>query len=458
MNTNNEVVNRMVVQDDGKIIVVGGYNNGGNDSIIIRYNADGTLDNTFSGDGMQEVDVSASGSDWFEDVVIQPDGKIVAVGYGNFSGDEQIFAVRFNDDGSLDNTFGTSGQTILPMDVSDERAMAVALQSDGKVIIGGRSNNGADTDFALRRLNTDGTLDTTFGTLGIVAVDISSSGETGNAIYVGSGDEIFLAGSTNASGDNDSTIVKFDADGNLDASFGTGGVFTVAAGVPFETLYDLTVQSDGKIVAVGEAYTAATKNDVSVIRINANGTLDTTFGTGGIVRETLTNETDSAKSVRIDANGNIMVAGNTDGDTFIARFDSDGNLDDRFDLENTLDGNPTFVEDGAPVLLDADVKVFDEDLSAIDDFGGSSLTLERNGSPNSEDVFHDSGNLLFDTGNVLRLSGANIGSYTNSGGTLTLNFAAGTTNAQVNEVMQSIEYENTSDAPPANVSNRLGVR
>ena len=452
VNTNNEIVNRMVVQDDGKIIVVGGYNNGGNDSIIIRYNADGTLDNTFSGDGMQEVDVSASGSDWFEDVVIQADGKIVAVGYGTFSGDEQIFAVRFNDDGSLDNTFGTSGQTILPMDVSDERAMAVALQSDGKVIIGGRSNNGADTDFALRRLNTDGTLDTTFGTLGIVAVDVSASGETGNAIYVGSGDEIFLAGSTNASGDNDSTVVKFDADGNLDASFGTGGVFTVAAGVPFETLYDLTVQSDGKIVAVGEAYTAATKNDVSVIRINANGTLDTTFGTGGIVRETLTNETDSAKSVRIDANGNIMVAGNTDGDTFIARFDSDGNLDDRFDLENTLDGNPTFVEDGAPVLLDADVKVFDEDLSAIDDFGGSSLTLARNGSPNSEDVFHDSGNLLFDTSNVLRLSGTNIGSYTNTGGTLTLTFAAGTTNAQVNEVMQSIEYENTSDAPPANVS------
>ena len=115
-----------------------------------------------------------------------------------------------------------------------------------------------------------------------------------------------------------------------------------------------------------------------------------------------------------------------------------------------LDGNPTFIEDGPAVTLDADATVFDHDLSTTDDFGGATLVLERNGGANSEDVFSATGNLVFNAG-TLELSSSNIGTVTNTGGTLTLTFAAGTTNAQVNEVMQSIQYANSSDAPPSSV-------
>ena len=118
----------------------------------------------------------------------------------------------------------------------------------------------------------------------------------------------------------------------------------------------------------------------------------------------------------------------------------------------TLDGNPTFVEDSGGVQIDADVEIFDVELSVIDDFGGSSLTLERVGGANTEDFFQrDDGSNLEFTGANFSLSGVNKGTYTQNSGTIVFNFDAGVTNAEVNEVMQSLAYINSSDNPPASV-------
>ena len=115
-----------------------------------------------------------------------------------------------------------------------------------------------------------------------------------------------------------------------------------------------------------------------------------------------------------------------------------------------LDGNPTYTENGVAVLFDVDATIVDEELSAFDDFGGSTLTLSRNGGANVEDVFLANGNLVFNAG-ILELSTVPIGTVTNASGQLTLTFTAGVSNAQVNEVLQSIAYSNASDDPPANV-------
>jgi uncharacterized delta-60 repeat protein len=448
VNTGNEAPGRMALQDDGKIVVIGAYDDGGVDSIILRYDSDGTLDTTFSGDGMQEVNFSISGSDYFEDVVIQPDGKIVVVGYGNFSGLEQMTIARFNANGSLDNTFGSSGQATLAVDVDDERATAVALQSDGKIVIAGQSNNGSNNDIAVRRLNTDGSLDTTFGTAGIVGIDIAASGDSGTAVLVDGADNIFVAGT----GNQDSVVMRLDSSGSLDASFGTAGIATVATGSPFEAVNDMQIQADGKLVVVGNAYNGS-NNNVSVFRLNTDGTLDGTFGTGGTLTTAIGPGTDSASAVAVDNDGSLIVVGRSDnisGDSFIARYDGAGNLDTRFDLVNTLDGNPTFTEGGSPVVLDADAQVFDQELTGINDFGGASLTVVRSSGANSEDVFSVQNPTAFVGGNV-ELSSVAVGTYTNSGGMLTITFNAGTTNAQVNTVMQSIAYENTNSSPPMNV-------
>ncbi|WP_075086540.1 tandem-95 repeat protein [Mariniblastus fucicola] len=453
VNTNNETINRMALQSDGKIIVVGGYRSGSTtDAIILRYTADGALDTTFNGDGMQEVQFVSNANDWFEDVVIQPDGKIVAVGYANYGGQDQMIAARFETNGTLDASFGTGGQVVLPVDVADEQASAVALQSDGKLILVGSSNNGADSDFAIRRLDVDGSLDTSFGNLGVVGIDISLSQDNGNALVIGGNDEIFVGGTSDASGNGDSVVIKLGADGNLDATFGTGGVASAAAGNPSETVSDLAIQDDGKVVAVGAAYNGS-NNDVSVIRFNTDGTLDGTFGSGGLVRTAIGDATDAATSVVIDSQGSIIVAGRTDGfsgDTFVARYDSAGGLDGRFDVENTFDGTSTFVANGSPVVLDPDVEIFDDELSSIDDFGGATLLLQRSTGFNADDVFSGTGNLEF-TGGAVELSSIRVGSVVQVLGQMYITFDAGVTNAQVNEVMQSIAYENTSTDPPGSV-------
>ncbi len=152
----------------------------------------------------------------------------------------------------------------------------------------------------------------------------------------------------------------------------------------------------------------------------------------------------SVATADFDDDGNLdVLAGSASSNTLEWQESSGGQI-------STLDGNPTFVEGGAAVVLDADVQIFDHELTPLNNFGGTSLTLVRAGGANAEDVFSATGNLVLNAG-TLELFAANVGTYTNSGGTLVLTFAAGTTNAQVNEVMRSIAYANSSDAPPASV-------
>jgi len=123
-------------------------------------------------------------------------------------------------------------------------------------------------------------------------------------------------------------------------------------------------------------------------------------------------------------------------------------------LTNTLNGNPTFTEDGMPVVLDTNVAVFDPELSAIngggDDFGGTTLTIQRSGGANSDDVFSAGGTLSFGATDFF-LNSARVGTFTNSAGTIELTFASGVTNIEVNRVMRSLRYSNSSDTPPASV-------
>ncbi len=143
------------------------------------------------------------------------------------------------------------------------------------------------------------------------------------------------------------------------------------------------------------------------------------------------------------------------GDFALVRYNADGTLDTTFDsaLTNTLDGNPTFTEGGAAVVLDADVQVFDEELSGIDNFSGATLTLARNLGANSDDAFSATGTLgaLTQGGNLV-VGATTIGTVTtNSGGTLVLTFNSNATNALVNSAMQQIAYSNSSDTPEASV-------
>ena len=223
--------------------------------------------------------------------------------------------------------------------------------------------------------------------------------------------------------------------------------------------YSVTVQADGKILVAGLSLIGG-NNDFALVRYNSDGTLDTSFGGGdGIATTAVGAGNDGGYSVMVQADGKIVVAGtsnNGSNDDFaVVRYNSDGSLDTSFDsiLANTLNGTPTFIENGAAVVLDADVQIFDAELSALDNFSGATLTLARNGGANAQDVFSATGTLsaLTQGGNLV-VGGTTIGTVTtNSGGTLVLTFNASATNALVNSAMQQIAYSNSSDTPPASV-------
>jgi uncharacterized delta-60 repeat protein/uncharacterized repeat protein (TIGR01451 family) len=310
-----------VVQPDGKIIAVGSTDNGTPDFAITRLNPDGSLDNNFGsvivGGGSGKVNVyfgtnSGSGSEFANAVYLQPDGKIIVAGYSNighgaatsttFNTFNDFAVCRLNADGTLDTSFNGTGKLTIDFanEGDDDRVTALGLQSDNKIIVAG-SWDGGTSDFAILRLNTNGTLDTSFA---------PGSGITAGEQHV---------------------------------FFGSN----VATGSEFAT--SLVVQPDNRIVVAGYsnldhgAATSTTFNDFAVCRLNVNGTLDTTFnGTG---KQTINfggifATDDRANAVALQA-GKIVLAGSSDAgesDFVITRLNTDGTLDTSFALGSTLGG------------------------------------------------------------------------------------------------------------------------
>ncbi|MFI0377516.1 MAG: DUF4347 domain-containing protein, partial [Candidatus Thiodiazotropha sp.] len=493
----------VAIQPDGKTIVVGESNN---EFILTRYNADGTIDTGFAG-GTGSTTLAVSAFNRLTDVLIQDDGKIIAIGVADTNDletmdgvSQTLVVLRYNADGTLDTSFGGGDGIATPTVTYSADAKGV-LQNDGKIVVAGTEYPG--TDYHVARINTDGTLDTTFGGGdGLVSIDFGHI-DYFSDIQIRTDGSIVLAGAASNGTRYDVGIAQLTTSGDLDTSFGGGdGKSTYSFDINNDSAHSLVIQSDGKLLVTG---TLSSSNDIFLARFNADGTLDTSFGSGtgyvtasglipnatlslalhpngtillgsssgsefttlnynadgtlntafgggdGIVVTSLGTATSHDLVVRPD--GSFVLTGMVDGDTTLVAYNEDGSIDTSFNPLNTLGGNPTFVEDGAAVLLDADVEIYDAELSALDNFDGASLTLTRNGGANAEDLFSATGTLgSIDgaSGNIV-VGGTTIGTYTNSAGTLVFTFNANATNALVNSAMQQIAYANSSDAPPASV-------
>ncbi|HPL87771.1 MAG TPA: delta-60 repeat domain-containing protein, partial [Deltaproteobacteria bacterium] len=213
-------------------------------------NDDGSLDTTFGAGGIVITPVGIN--DVFYALAIQADGKIVAAGDSSNGADYDFAVARYNDDGSLDTTFGAGG--IVITQVSPERiatVYALAIQSDGKIVAAGRSNKITDDDFAVARYDDDGSLDTTFGAGGIVITPVEGgiSPDRVQALAIQADGKIVAAGYSSSH----FALVRYDEHGELDPDFGTGGIVTtsVEEGVTTDRAYALAIQADGKIVAAG---------------------------------------------------------------------------------------------------------------------------------------------------------------------------------------------------------------
>jgi len=218
----------------------------------------------------------------------QPDGKLVAAGttYINYGTDFAL--ARYNSDGTLDSSFGNGGKVTLNFGPWDQ-GTSVAVQQDGKIVIAGGANN-VYTDFGLARYNSDGTLDSSFGVSGIVITQFESPqfghvSATPYSMVLQQDGKIVLAGVGNIDGGEGFALARYNSNGTLDPSFGTGGKVTtefgtLQQGFSWAFANSLALQVDGKIVAAGSAYLGQSEN-FALVRYNSDGTLDSSFGTSG---------------------------------------------------------------------------------------------------------------------------------------------------------------------------------
>jgi uncharacterized delta-60 repeat protein len=253
----------VAIRPDGKIVVAGNTGTVADRQrrqfALARYNADGSLDGSFDGDGKVATQFAPGSDDGAQDLVLQPDGKIIVAGDGTAAGTHDVALARYNADGSLDPTFDGDGRVLTPIEPGrHEGAWAVALQGDGKIVAAGGFGLLYNA-FVLLRYHPNGSLDATFAGDGIV--DVHRTAMAAWDVAIQRDGRIVVVGAGNFA------VHRFTSDGRLDASFG-GGRGTVEADFgPSETAWAVALQRDGRIVAVGEA--GDTSKDFAVARFHA---------------------------------------------------------------------------------------------------------------------------------------------------------------------------------------------
>ena len=259
----------IMLQPDGKILAAGTVDfnpdipGSGLDFALARYNSSGTLDGTFGKGGKVVFDFFGS-FDQANAAALQPDGKIIVAGsasYDSFNRDIGFALARFNTDGSTDFGFGTGGKQITDFFGAGAKANGIVLQPDGKFVVAGTASDSATrpvaTDIALARYNSDGSLDSAFGTGGETAIPFADSAtEQGNAVALTPDGKIVVAGTAfkTFATPPDFALVRYNSDGTLDTGFGsTGTITTDVAGGTDEALA-IAIQSDGKVVTAGRSF------------------------------------------------------------------------------------------------------------------------------------------------------------------------------------------------------------
>ena len=431
----------VLVQADGKILVTGQSNS---NLALVRYNADGSLDATFDTDGKVSTAIPGGSG---QSVIVQADGKILVAG-STYSSGNDFSLVRYNANGSLDASFDNDGKVTTDLGAYDY-GYSVAVQADGKILLAGASGD----NFALVRYNANGSLDTGFDADGRLTTDFGGS-DRGSSVTVQADGKILVAGTSG----NAVALARYNVDGSLDTGFDVDGKLTTSFASGAGNGQSVAVQTDGKILVAGSGYLSGGDYDFAVVRYNADGSLDTTFDTDGKAFANF-GFNEQAYSIKIQTDGKIVVAGSSNNDFAVARFNPDGSLDATFSApENTLDGNPAYVEPSYPgqtnaVLLDANVQISDAELAKANSYAGATLTLARHGGADAQDVFSARAGGSLSTliaGSYFSVGGITIGQVTaNAAGSLTLTFTADATHSLVNQAMQQIAYANTSNAPPA---------
>ena len=338
--TQNGIAKSVAIQSDGKIVAAGCYYNGSdNDFSLVRYESNGAVDNSFGKNGIVNTKIGTAG-DCANALVIQDDGELIVGGFSYNGSDNDFTLARYNTNGDLDTTFGTDGIVITKIGTLDDYITSLAIQSNGEIVAAGYTYNGNDYDFALARYFPNGALDNSFGNKnGIVITQIGMSSEAAFSVAIQSDRKIVAAGYSNNGNDSDFALVRYNPSGSLDNTFGVNGIVTTQIGASDGGAYSLKIQSDGKIITAGYYYDGL-HNDFALVRYGSNGTLDNSFGSNGIQTTQVRISDSYANSMLIQSNGEYVVSGySNDGSELnfaLARYNTNGDLDDSFGIDGIV--------------------------------------------------------------------------------------------------------------------------
>ena len=307
----------LAIQTDSKIVVAGLADN---DFAVVRYNTDGSLDPSLGFNGKVTTPVAGTAMDGGYAVALQTDGKIVVAGYAEVSpGDTDFAVVRYNADGALDSSFDGDGILTTTLGAVFEYATAVAIQADGKIVAAGVAGN----TFGVVRYNPDGSLDPSFNFDGKVTTPVGTTSDGANALLIQANGKIVVAGSAANGTNTDFALVRYNPNGSLDTSFGNGGISLTPVGAASDVANDMAIQANGKIIVVGSSQTGQNMNSLVVVRYNPNGSLDSSYGNDGKFLVDFGSVSEIGHGIALDANGKAVVAGEAGGLCGVARLIGD---------------------------------------------------------------------------------------------------------------------------------------
>lgn len=352
----------VAIQADGKIIVAGSSNDAGNANFaLVRSLPDGTPDAAFGTDGKVTTDFNG-GPDTAVSVAIQSDGKIVVAGSATGFG-----VARYHSDGTLDPTFNSTGKVTTSFPGNSANAAKVLVQGDGKIVAAGYVHNGTDNDFALVRYNSDGTLDTSFNATGRVLTDLGDN-DVIQSMALQSNGKIVVAGFTSTGGSPHSALARFNSDGTLDTTFNTSGIVIATLLSPLDVLSSVAIQPDGKIVAAGYSITNGLDFDILVVRYHGDvatgtpGTPDLSFASVGHLFIASASGDDVTNGLSLTSEGKILIGGRTIEESkqviTVFRRNADGSPDTSFhgNGKTTADFESDELHDGGWLAMQEDGK------------------------------------------------------------------------------------------------------
>jgi uncharacterized delta-60 repeat protein len=298
----------VAIQDDGGIVVAGERNAAASDRFVVqRYRPNGTLDPGFANAGTALTGFGRR----FQSanaVVITPGGRIIVAGSTSNGITSRSAVARYMPDGRLDRDFGGDGRVTTDVSPSGEQFTDLAIQPDGGIVAAGWAEVSLVPVFSAVRYTTDGRLDPTFDGDGISRVDVAPRADRANALVLQSDGKLVLAGGVSAGGREEWGLIRLGPRGRLDPTFAMKGRLVTDFGPGFDEANAVAVQDNGKILVAGRIH-EGNKDDIGVLRLKPSGGHDRTFAAGGRTLTDIAGGSDAARDVAIAPNGKIVVTG-----------------------------------------------------------------------------------------------------------------------------------------------------